>query len=129
MGHRDEQLDVSVLRAVLSSVEPTKRQRGTLLAFVTQSIWTMERAFSAGSDAPQGCPCGHKDDLRHRLLECPKTAPATEESTNGELRRLKDPVPATSPLHLGFQFTPNFVGNPPAGAGLGAAKLCVETLI
>eukprot|EP00959_Pyramimonas_sp_CCMP1952_P465204 9487890-Pyramimonas_sp.AAC.1 len=61
----------------------------------------MERALSAGYGLPQGCPCGHhKDDLQHRLLECPKTAQAREELTSGELRRLKEPIPDTSPLHL-----------------------------
>eukprot|EP00959_Pyramimonas_sp_CCMP1952_P227908 4765400-Pyramimonas_sp.AAC.1 len=83
----------------------------------------MERALSAGYGAPQGCPCGRrKDDLQHRLLECPKTAQAREEFTSGELRRLKDLIPDTSPPHLGFQCTPTFVGNPPPGTGLGAAK-------
>eukprot|EP00959_Pyramimonas_sp_CCMP1952_P247479 5173601-Pyramimonas_sp.AAC.1 len=83
----------------------------------------MERALSAGYDVPQGCPCGHhKNDLQHRLPECPKTAQAREEFISGELRSLKNPVPDTSPLHLGFQFAPNFVGNTPLGTGLEAAK-------
>eukprot|EP00959_Pyramimonas_sp_CCMP1952_P250068 5227768-Pyramimonas_sp.AAC.1 len=75
----------------------------------------MGRALSAGYDSPQGCTCGHdKDDLQHCLLECHKTGQAGEEFTSGELRRLKDPIPDTSPpLHLGFQCAPNFVDNTP----------------
>ena len=83
----------------------------------------MERALSAGYEVPQGCPCGHhRDDLRHRLLECPKTENARADFTSGELLRLKDPVPNASPLHLGFQFFPEFEGDPPSGTGLETAR-------
>eukprot|EP00959_Pyramimonas_sp_CCMP1952_P000103 1868-Pyramimonas_sp.AAC.1 len=89
----------------------------------------MERALAAGYDVSQGCPCGHhKNDLRHRLLGCPKIANARDVFDSGELRRLKDPISGTSPLHLGFQFKPDFVGSPPPGTGLESAQFWCRDL-
>eukprot|EP00959_Pyramimonas_sp_CCMP1952_P417821 8753870-Pyramimonas_sp.AAC.1 len=40
------------------------------------------------------------------------TANAREVFDSGELRKLKDPISGTSPLHLHLQ--PDFVGSPPS---------------
>eukprot|EP00959_Pyramimonas_sp_CCMP1952_P042093 880322-Pyramimonas_sp.AAC.1 len=49
LGHADAQLDVAAARIVLPSDLPG-HQTGTLLTFLNQSIWTMERANAAGYD-------------------------------------------------------------------------------
>eukprot|EP00959_Pyramimonas_sp_CCMP1952_P075911 1586456-Pyramimonas_sp.AAC.1 len=47
LGLAGTQFDVAAARMALSSDLPG-HQKGTLLAFLTQSIWTMERAKAAG---------------------------------------------------------------------------------
>eukprot|EP00959_Pyramimonas_sp_CCMP1952_P351464 7363812-Pyramimonas_sp.AAC.1 len=129
LGHPNAQLDVAAARSALAS-DLLGHQKGTLLAFLTQNIWTMERAKAAGYDVPVECQCGHpSDSLGHRLLHCPKrvTHRATHFS-DAELLRLREHPPQATPLQLGFQLVPEFRREPPPGTGFDFGKRwCAQT--
>eukprot|EP00959_Pyramimonas_sp_CCMP1952_P020207 426405-Pyramimonas_sp.AAC.1 len=110
IGHADAQLDIAAARIAPPS-DLTGHQNGTLLSFLNQIIWTMERANTAGYDVPVG--------FCHGVLHCPKTVEirATHFSA-AELLRLIEPLPQAPHLRLGFPLVPEFRGVPPPGCCL-----------
>ena len=68
MGRPDDRLDCSAAQRVLGDPGLTKPQRGCLLAYLTQCLWTRSRLAAAGYEIDQECECGHpSDDMRHRF--------------------------------------------------------------
>ena len=52
LGYQSTILNVSAARRTITSLDLPSQQKGSLLALLTQSIWTMERAHAAGYDVP-----------------------------------------------------------------------------
>ena len=111
-------MDTHVAIKVLASPTLTKQERGSLLIFLTQGIWTKARAKDAGYDIDTQCECGAAaDGLRHRLFQCPISQEERDRALSPDEQDLiqhgRDPL-----LKFGFQIRPDFNVCAPCGTGL-----------
>ena len=112
------QLDTSVARGLVKEGVLPSSERSTLLAYLTQSIWTHSCLKKAGYPTEGNCQCGHhSDDLHHRLVSCPCTAPLRDENfSSSEAEALLDP--SKFPLQAGFLEGLDWATGAPEGLGL-----------
>ncbi len=109
-------IEFEASRALLLDRRISAQARGILNRYLTQTLWTCERLYHVGYDMVQGCPlCGHhRDDLHHRLFNCPATHELRLEHLHTEDVEYLRPHPH---LLFGCQVIPPVPRNRPADYG------------